>query len=619
MWSDNETNKDFLNFLCVAETAAEMIVQASGQPLSMGVSGGWGAGKSTMLNLISDSLKSRCDGQFLFVEFNAWLYQGYDDARAALMEVIVRKLIDHGEASRTGLDKAKDLLRRVNWLRLAGLTAGPALSIATGGFPVGLIANALSFAKDLTDGRVEAQDIATVRNAGEAIVEEGRNLIKPSEESSPPQQIQELRNHLEETLGEMGITLVVFVDDLDRCLPTTAIATLEAIRLFLFLPNTAFVIAADDRMIRHAVRVHFLGADLDDELVTNYFDKLVQVPIRVPPLGTQEVRAYLMMLFVENSDVDSEQREMVRAKVCQRLSETWKGHRVDLNFVSGLIKNCPDKLKANLELADRLAPLMTTSMQIAGNPRLIKRFLNTLSIRLSIARSQEVAVDEGALAKMLLFERCARTEAYNELIAEINHSDEGKPSFLSDWEEQAQAGESLNSLKGSWNTPFVRNWLALPPLFSDLDLRSVVYVSREHIPVITHSDQLSSEAAEMLEALLGLEGDPSNTIEAELRSLAGWEIALITERLLVRARQVQSWGTPPVLWSLIAVINVDPEQAHPVVSFLESIPRSLLRPEIVPALNGREWARPILELWSQDSGTPNSVKRALQVMEKEGS
>jgi predicted KAP-like P-loop ATPase len=42
-------------------------------------------------------------------------------------------------------------------------------------------------------------------------------------------------------------------------------------------------------MIKHAVRHHF--KDVDDKLVTCYFDKLIQVPIRVPPLGTQEVRA----------------------------------------------------------------------------------------------------------------------------------------------------------------------------------------------------------------------------------------------------------------------------------------------------------------------------------------
>jgi predicted KAP-like P-loop ATPase len=100
-------------------------------------------------------------------------------------------------------------------------------------------------------------------------------------------------------LKELDVTLVVLIDDLDRCLPETTISTLEAIRLFLFLQGTAFVIAADDAMIKLAVKRHFQG--VDDELATNYFDKLIQVPIRVPQLGVQEVRAYMMMLFLEDS------------------------------------------------------------------------------------------------------------------------------------------------------------------------------------------------------------------------------------------------------------------------------------------------------------------------------
>ncbi|WP_444451281.1 KAP family P-loop NTPase fold protein (plasmid) [Rhodobacter capsulatus] len=51
--------------------------------------------------------------------------------------------------------------------------------------------------------------------------------------------------------------LVVMVDDLDRCLPSTAISTLEAIRLFLFVERTAFIIGADEAMIEYAVRDHF--------------------------------------------------------------------------------------------------------------------------------------------------------------------------------------------------------------------------------------------------------------------------------------------------------------------------------------------------------------------------
>ena len=95
MWSDSDTSRDFLNFSCIAETAAELIVQANGHPLSVGVSGGWGVGKSSMLRLINDALKSRDEDPsgYLFVTFNAWLYQGYDDARAAL----VVEVGDHDE------------------------------------------------------------------------------------------------------------------------------------------------------------------------------------------------------------------------------------------------------------------------------------------------------------------------------------------------------------------------------------------------------------------------------------------------------------------------------------------------------------------------------------------
>ena len=39
MWSDNETNRDFLNFTGVSETVAELVVQTDGRPISIGVSG----------------------------------------------------------------------------------------------------------------------------------------------------------------------------------------------------------------------------------------------------------------------------------------------------------------------------------------------------------------------------------------------------------------------------------------------------------------------------------------------------------------------------------------------------------------------------------------------------
>ena len=44
MWPDNETERDFLNFSGVSDTVAEIVVQARGRPISIGVSGAWGIG-----------------------------------------------------------------------------------------------------------------------------------------------------------------------------------------------------------------------------------------------------------------------------------------------------------------------------------------------------------------------------------------------------------------------------------------------------------------------------------------------------------------------------------------------------------------------------------------------
>jgi len=70
--------------------------------------------------------------------------------------------------------------------------------------------------------------------------------------------VREFRQDFGELLKETRVkTLVVFIDDLDRCLPDTVIATLEAIKLFLFVEDTAFIIGADENLVQHAVKLRF--------------------------------------------------------------------------------------------------------------------------------------------------------------------------------------------------------------------------------------------------------------------------------------------------------------------------------------------------------------------------
>ena len=617
MWPDNETDLDFLNFTGVADTVAEIIVQAAGRPISIGISGAWGVGKSSMIKLTRASLEKRAKDSgrdFVFVEFNAWLYQGYDDARAALMEVIGSTLTEEAEKRKKGIDKAKEFIERIRWFRLAKLVAGSAIALHAGIPPVGLIGELWGAGQRLFGGDVSASTINEAEKAVGDAAETAPGLLAAKKETSPPKEIHALRESFEDALDAMGVTLVVLIDDLDRCLPETTISTLEAIRLFLFLKNTAFVIAADDAMIKHAVRRHFEG--VDDDLVTNYFDKLIQLPIRVPPLGTQEVRAYMMLLFIESSTLDAAVKETIRAGVCRQLEQTWQGKRVDRAFVQSLHDKFEADLIGKFDMVERLAPLMTTASGIGGNPRLIKRFLNAVSIRMAISNAHGVGVDEAVLAKMLLFERLGNPKAYSALTKAVTENEQGKPLFLSEWEDAASQGKELE-LSAPWDDPFVLEWLALPPRLAELDLRGVLYVSREHAPLITSADRLSSEAAELLTALLE-HPEMADSLKVRMSKISRAEITIIMDRLLDRARQEQEWGVPPILEACLVAAQADPPQGSRLAAFLAERPATQIRPNIVPKIADQPWAKGVMENWEKIAGISKPVKAAIKRQREDG-
>jgi hypothetical protein len=201
-------------------------------------------------------------------------------------------------------------------------------------------------------------------------------LLKPAEPISLPSEIHLFREAVEELLDELKITLVVFVDDLDRCLPKTAIATLESIRLLLFLKRSAFVVAADNDFIEGAVRMHFAQSGITKDIATNYFDKLIQVPLLVPRLGLNEVKAYLALLLMQRAHsqgkFDQSDFENALKSIPERLRSSWKGEAITSEFLVSTAGVRNDEVVNLMKLVEGLAPLLSQSRDVQGNPRLMK-------------------------------------------------------------------------------------------------------------------------------------------------------------------------------------------------------------------------------------------------------
>ena len=71
MWSDDAASQDFLNFGVVARVIAGVIQKNGDRPLSIGVSGAWGVGKSTTLELLATELEKH-EPKPLVVRFHPW-------------------------------------------------------------------------------------------------------------------------------------------------------------------------------------------------------------------------------------------------------------------------------------------------------------------------------------------------------------------------------------------------------------------------------------------------------------------------------------------------------------------------------------------------------------------
>ncbi len=565
MWRDSETNEDFLNFTEVADQIAELATTPGLLPISIGVFGGWGTGKSTVLKLVEAQLPKDQDGAPLVVHFDAWLYQGFDDARAALMEVISTELIQLAEEKKTLVDKARGFAARINYFRGLGMVADFGLGMALG-IPPGLLTRAGSAVSSLFSGAgMSEAGFGELKKDASAATKSLHELIRPAEKRTPPAEIAAFRREFGELLEGLNTTLVVFIDNLDRCLPDVAIGTLEAIRLFLFMPRTAFVIAADEDMIRHSVAKHF--NDPNAAHVRDYLDKVIQVPLRVPQVGIDDLRAYMYSLFV--SRLVPEKLSDVQATLLSALQKSWSGETFDRVQVSKLAGGSPELLDS-LAIADRLAPILASAPNVQGNPRIVKRLLNAIWLRRLLANKRKMNVDLATLAKLAVFERCTdgpATLALYRLVMEAKYS-----------ERQLLPADKIKGKRPDppveWaaHADFIERWRAMEPFFEDgKALRPAVFLSRDVLAPAPTRTGLSEAARAAFDALLKVDSVNSPVGKKIVGDLGAGDLAALAAPLIEAMRDVDWRMSVPGVHGAVLLGSASPDAAADLKAFFSGL------------------------------------------------
>jgi len=553
LWSDEPSKVDFLAFQAIAETVADAVMDDALDPLAIGLSGPWGSGKTTVLELIKLDLEARSDrdngSAVLVVRTDPWRYDPAVGAQESLiaevLDEVLNELSEHTTPGNDALKLVKRLAKRVDWAKAIKLAAKTSLALQLPRFD------------DLTD---------LVREKPEGDVEgKPRGLSAFRSEFATLMSSDELK-HVRR--------VAVLVDDLDRCLVETVVETLEAIRLFLSVDNMAFVIAADEERVADAIRTRLPpwqmpaeppgGPDSlpPEEPSKLYLHKIVQTTVPLPALGAFDTEAYLLLLQLQNRPDGSVSAEQLGTFIAECARLRMGGALDELVAPGGL------DVQEELAFAHRLTSILYEKLQ--GNPRRIKRFLNDMNIRRSIAARRGIELDLDVVAKLMVLE-VLLPDLFKQVLAWLRggelrdrlaalETQANAPhekladSPSSETEQQCDAGTAEESRADEPTEPqaavvalhaavaeiFDDNllrWAKLPPDLHDIELSPYLHLAASFSGDLLVSQDLPPRLRDLATKLLSSSTlDRRSVTDEQLRALPLEDVELLVRHLGRRAR-----------------------------------------------------------------------------------
>ncbi len=344
---DSPTTKDSLGFDAYTEILKSAIENYGFEDsLTIGIHGGWGFGKTSLMKMLETHYMPHKTVTTIW--FDAWAYGKNEPVGLALLRCVLTKVQKDCKLK----EKSKDFIEKVGKLGIEYFLRNITM---------------MSF------------------NERKKLFEDNMDLKNSLRE--------EFKDYIKTQLPKKR--LIVFIDDLDRCLPEKVIEVLEVIKLYLDVPQCIFVIGVDHNIVEQAIEEKYKTDEINDKnekktLVCgkNYVNKIIQIPFVLPP-----VRVHDMAKFIDDLAIDENEKK----------------------YATNVAKG-------------------------AGcNPRKVKMFLNILRLRSAIAEKTCKEIEYDVLAKLVVIEHTF-PKFYEDIKKYL------KQDFLCDMEKLAK-GEANKELE----------------------------------------------------------------------------------------------------------------------------------------------------------------------------
>lgn len=613
LWSDEPATQDLLAFSAVAEIAADAIFDDGLDPVAIGLSGAWGSGKTSVLELIKSEITERSqsgDRKVLVISTQPWLYDPAVGPKESLIAEVLGALSKEFKESdpvgEAGLEAFKKLVRKVNWSKAVKMAAKTAITIQLPN-----IDDVFGLVSDEPDTLDSEKGMTAFREEFETL------LADPA-------------------LAHLS-RVVVLVDDLDRCLPDTVVETLEAIRLFLSAKRMSFVIAADEDRVAEAIQQKLKTAapkNEDEDPAKLYLHKIVQTTIPLPALSRFDTEAYLFLLLAKAELSENEAAYASFVTKCDEL-RIGGGSLDDLEVEDGSV------LVEHLVTATRLTPILYEKFH--GNPRRIKRFLNDLSVRQAVARRRGFELEPDEVAKLMVLERIltddfetvlrwlasnqlrdkldaldvaanGRVETVVEPASETSEDDtpkerdaRKKPAVTESEPEPARDDDFSDTL---------RRWAKLPPVLDVSAISGYLYLAASFAKIEVIDTGLPERLRDLAVALTSsLKLDRAGVTDETLKLLPEGDAQILVGHLGRRTRDQPALQKFTVE-SLLRLAAQQPSTQLSVVAALKNLPAAHVEPATIIKLRPLDQAvyRSVLETW-RDGSDDQQVQQSVRIVE----
>ena len=263
------SEEDLLNYRHYAEKIRVIIQKSANNsnPLTLGIYGKWGEGKTSFLNLVRNQIdifkKENGDKGIMKYNFNPWRYKTEDEMIFSFFEGLAQSMFLERESN---LKKAgKHIKNFSRYLK--------AIKLSTSiGIPVGMLGTKLTFDPSVI-----------FENLGEDLKGEEISL-------------ESFQKKIDKALEDSKWKIIVFIDDIDRLDKNEIYTLLKIVKLNANFKNLVYLIPMDHEQVAKAIKDRY-GECIEDGY--KFLEKIINIPIHLPKIESIDLKLFFNIRLQE--------------------------------------------------------------------------------------------------------------------------------------------------------------------------------------------------------------------------------------------------------------------------------------------------------------------------------